>query len=100
MRSRLPALAAAAGALLAGCTSTPYPQQGSVFLSPTSSLDANRAPRGSDAFCQRYAQQTQDNFFEANSDEGDSFGANAQVYQQARGAGGGAYERCRRGRTN
>ncbi|KAB0682813.1 hypothetical protein [Aureimonas leprariae] len=99
MKAPLLALAGA-GLALSACVSDPYPIQGSVFLSPDSSIGANRAPRGSDAFCRRYAQQTQDNFFEANSDAEDSFGSNALVYQQARRSGDGAYERCRRGRTN
>lgn len=99
MKASLLALLAA-GLALAGCVSDPYPNQGSLFLSPDSSIGANRAPRGSDAFCRRYAQQTQDNYFESNSDLEDGFGSNAFVYRQAQGAGDDAYGRCRRGRTN
>ncbi|WP_152046711.1 hypothetical protein [Aureimonas psammosilenae] len=89
----------AAVLVIGGCT-TPYPDAVDTFYTRGASLDANRAPRGSKAFCERYAQQSQDNFYESNSDPEDGFGRNGFVYNQARTAGNSAYERCLRGRTN
>ncbi|GGE22221.1 hypothetical protein GCM10011390_47000 [Aureimonas endophytica] len=93
---RLAALAALLA--LAGCN-TPYPDQGNLFLSPEASVSANRAPRGSRAFCETYARQTQDNYYESNSDDDSGFGPNAFVYRQAQAAGDAAYRRCLAGRT-
>ncbi len=84
---------------LAGCVSDPYPDQGNLFLSPEASIGANDAPRGSRAFCETYARQSQDNFYDSNSDPDDGFGSNGLTYRQAQAAGDRAYRRCLAGRT-
>lgn len=84
-----------AALLPAGCT-TPYPD-GTPIHGAT--VDANRAPRGSERFCRTYARQTAANAFEANRDSADRLGVDLIEAQRARDEGVRAYARCRAGRT-
>ncbi|MBC8131199.1 MAG: hypothetical protein H7Y08_12860 [Rhizobiaceae bacterium] len=88
-------LATLSAASLAGCT-TPYPN-GTPIAGAT--LDANRAPRGSAAFCETYARQSAGNAYETSSDDS-TFGRNFIEAQRARAAGQRAYDRCLAGRTS
>ncbi|WP_152045521.1 hypothetical protein [Aureimonas psammosilenae] len=73
---------------MAGCTS----------ISPTTGIAAgpNTFPRGTAAFCERYAEQTYDSTFQiqkiASSD--------AWAGQQAKVSAQNAYRRCLQGKTN
>lgn len=91
-------LAMAAAFALAACT-TPYPNA-DPFYGFGATVDANRAPRGSPAFCENYARQSAANFYEANRDSDDSFGSSGFTYRQAELSGNQAYRRCLAGRTN
>lgn len=98
MKSIIPAVALLA---FAGCT-TPYPPTGDLdALSVGGTVSANPYPRGSDAFCQDYAQKTARNRYESSVDRGDDgFGARGLARVEAEREGGRAYQRCRAGRTN
>ncbi|MEX6507385.1 hypothetical protein [Jiella sp. M17.18] len=93
MRSMVLAACGLLLAGLAGCQSDAPYANGSPFYDAT--ISANPYPRGSEAFCQQYARQTAANYYDGQSDPGDSFGAQVFTEQRARTQGDAAYRRCR-----
>lgn len=82
---------------LSACNTSRYPYN--TPFADTSPA-ANRAPRGSAAFCENYGRQTAANRYESNRDSDGSFGSNAFEEQKAREEGRRAARRCLAGRTN
>ncbi|MCB8838680.1 hypothetical protein [Aurantimonas sp. VKM B-3413] len=83
-------LASAAG--LAGCqANAPFPN-GSPF---GTTISANRHPRGSEAYCRQYANQTAGNAYENQVDRSeDGFGVRFLTEKSAQRRGAEAYRRC------
>jgi hypothetical protein len=92
------ALVVAAG-LLTGCTATTAPRSGPDFTPSYSRIAVpNTAPRGSEAFCRTYGQQTSTSRAFSSAPAGKGPSGYDRTLAQVEGER--AYQRCLTGRTN